>query len=625
MMTTSAISNVVLANSGDRLIATGMVGTVASQLAKATTASVTVPMDGIASVQLGVRVDGENKAPSASPVTSTFLEDNTSGGSLRSQVVDAENDTLWFNVLSSPTHGNLRVAPTGEWIYQPSDNFNGTDRAIVRVFDGQASSDLALVLNVTPVNDPPLELRAEVITIPETLRASDAVEGLGYVTIFDVDQGSNYQFEPSDQRFQVRNGRIYLAPDAKLDFETEPTIKLEIIATEDAVSGYQISTTATLSIADVNEPPTAVRILNTSVPENSMGATDGRLQVEDPDQVNHFDYVLTDSRFMIEDGFLKLKPGVELDFEKADSISMSITVSDSSGQSITQPITLTVANQNDAPTAINVQGRPLEEATPGAVIGTISVSDQDGQAYNYTVSDARFEVVDGQLKLKEGQSVNKLVDLNLNLTVTATSVVGNDTIVSTVGVPVVAKKSPYQNPVEPRDVNGDGQITPLDALILINYINSFGVGPIGGNAPRGGSGEGQAWIDVNGDGIISPLDVLIIVNWLNRRRLVQSTEMKAEGEDSQSPPSFGLASPVVGNVASSSTSSAVSVSESLSTSSDGSSIQTSDFNLVSVEKNSVIPGLVCPAIETPTDSEIDHELESLLDQLTRERLTFFDA
>ncbi len=601
-LSTNVISDVVLATSGDRLIATGNIETVSSQLAKAATASVFIPEGGTATVTLGVRVARENKAPLASPVTSTFLEDYPTGGNLRLQVTDAENDLLWFNVLSLPAHGNFKVAATGEWIYYPGDNFNGTDRAIVRVFDGQTSSDIALVLNVSPVDDPPHDFRADVFTIPETMRAADAIDGVGYVSLFDVDQGSNYRFATSDQRFQIRNGRIYLSDDARFNFETESTIELEIIATEDEISGYQISTTATISIADVNEPPTAVRILNVSVPENSMGATIGQLQVEDPDQGNHLNYVLTDSRFMIEDGFLKLKPGVELDFEKAGLISMSVTVSDSSGQSITQTITVAVADQNDAPTSINVQVQSLEEATPGAVVGTVSVDDQDAQAYLYTVSDPRFEVVDGELKLKDDQSVSRTADVNLSLTVTATSLVGSDTISSTVAVPVVPKKSPFQNPADPRDVNGDGEVTPLDALLVINHINSTGVGPIPGSALRNGSGEGQIWIDVNGDGVISPIDVLIIVNTLNRQRLVQLNAVKPEGEDDQMPSPIETIGPVV--------------------------IQPQTANIPAGSAPEIVtigPGLACPAIESVTNSEIDHELESLLDQLSHERLMLLDA
>ena len=82
------------------------------------------------------------------PISGSLLEDSVARGQLRSQVGDADNDALWFRLLTSPNNGRLEVSPTGQWSYQPGINFNGVDRATVRVFDGQAVSELALVLNV---------------------------------------------------------------------------------------------------------------------------------------------------------------------------------------------------------------------------------------------------------------------------------------------------------------------------------------------------------------------------------------------------------------------------------------------------------------------------------------------
>jgi hypothetical protein len=57
------------------------------------------------------------------------------------------------------------------------------------------------------------------------------------------------------------------------------------------------------------------------------------------------------------------------------------------------------------------------------------------------------------------------------------------------------------------DVNSDAYITPIDALLVINQLNSGGPGPAG---PR-------VHLDVNRDGIISPLDALLVINQLNRQ------------------------------------------------------------------------------------------------------------
>jgi hypothetical protein len=74
---------------------------------------------------------------------------------------------------------------------------------------------------------------------------------------------------------------------------------------------------------------------------------------------------------------------------------------------------------------------------------------------------------------------------------------------------------------DPMDVNRDGWITPLDALLLINHINrqSFTDGHL--------DAEDLVY-DANRDDIVTPLDVLHVINFLNSSALGQ-----AEGEDTR--------------------------------------------------------------------------------------------
>ncbi len=70
-------------------------------------------------------------------------------------------------------------------------------------------------------------------------------------------------------------------------------------------------------------------------------------------------------------------------------------------------------------------------------------------------------------------------------------------------------RSPWQNPEDPCDVDGDGVITPKDALLIINLLNERGVHRLTGTPSPG------EWWDVNGDGLVTAQDVLIVVNRLN--------------------------------------------------------------------------------------------------------------
>jgi hypothetical protein len=71
----------------------------------------------------------------------------------------------------------------------------------------------------------------------------------------------------------------------------------------------------------------------------------------------------------------------------------------------------------------------------------------------------------------------------------------------------------WANPADPRDVNGDGFVTPQDVLILVNDLNA--------NTSRvlpavPGPDFLPPYLDVNDDRRLTPQDVLIVINFLNR-------------------------------------------------------------------------------------------------------------
>ncbi len=74
------------------------------------------------------------------------------------------------------------------------------------------------------------------------------------------------------------------------------------------------------------------------------------------------------------------------------------------------------------------------------------------------------------------------------------------------------------NHLEPRDVNGDEFVSPLDVLLIINTINS-------------GDLDSDHQCDTNNDGSISPIDALMVVNRLNEpTQSDDAPELTASGE-----------------------------------------------------------------------------------------------
>ena len=70
--------------------------------------------------------------------------------------------------------------------------------------------------------------------------------------------------------------------------------------------------------------------------------------------------------------------------------------------------------------------------------------------------------------------------------------------------------SGWTNPNNPLDVNNNGTVTPIDALDVLNYLNTNGSGPLP-TAPQGV----HFYVDTNANGSVSPIDALLVLNALN--------------------------------------------------------------------------------------------------------------
>ena len=73
---------------------------------------------------------------------------------------------------------------------------------------------------------------------------------------------------------------------------------------------------------------------------------------------------------------------------------------DSAGHQIQQTFTINVGEVNEGQAGLALAGNAVAENAAGAVIGALTVTDPDaGDSQSFEVSDARFEVVDGQLAI----------------------------------------------------------------------------------------------------------------------------------------------------------------------------------------------------------------------------------
>lgn len=352
----------------------------------------------------------------------------------------------------------------------------------------------------------------------------DAPQGtlLGSIAFDDFLSGQPYTLQSADPRFTVANNELYFSH-GQLDFETEPTISLAINAVND---NFEViaSTGVVVSIIDVNERPLAIELNGGQVNEHEPGANIGALHVVDPDidSQGTYAFFLFDARFTLSGNQLRLADGVELDYATEPEVMLAIAATDGTFE-IFDTVRIEVVQQPETPVAassIALDPRQIVELTAGAPVGRASMVDPRDGSYEFSVSDSRFEFVGDQLKLRDDRQVNAALDPEISLEVTAVGDQG-DQASGTFSITVISARSPYHNYNLNKDVNGDGFISPIDALLVINELNRRGAGPVVNTG--GTSGEGPIpMLDVNGDGMVTPLDVLLIINHLNHNRAVQN-------------------------------------------------------------------------------------------------------
>lgn len=88
----------------------------------------------------------------------------------------------------------------------------------------------------------------------------------------------------------------------------------------------------------------------------------------------------------------------------------------------------------------------------------------------------------------------------------------------------VVEVNTWQNPLEPMDIDGNGQVEAVDALLVVNHINSNGPAEL--PIPRSVTGGFGPFLDPSGDNMVTPMDVMLVINFIN----IEGGAVEAEGE-----------------------------------------------------------------------------------------------
>lgn len=212
--------------------------------------------------------------------------------------------------------------------------------------------------------------------------------------------------------------------------------------------------------------------------------------------------------------------GNRLDIGKLD-----LAVLEDLGLSIKSDAGLPLVDTIDSQVPRNILSQlSISENVPiGTTIGTLSTT-AGSAGYTFAFADGGidngvFEIAGNALRTKA--AIDFEAKSTYSILVRNTDARGVWTATPFTIEVIDVNESPYQNPNNKYDVTGEGNVTPLDALLIINQLGRTGATPIenlGSGAPP--------YLDVNTDFWVTPLDALLVINELNRMR----SSVAGEGE-----------------------------------------------------------------------------------------------
>ncbi len=424
-------------------------------------------------------------------------------------------------VVSGPEHGSLTLNLDGSFEYIPDPDYFGTDTFTYRAETEILPSNLAVVtLTVIGVPDPPVAGDDYAETDEDTPVLIDLVAN-DYDPDGALDRSSIEIVEPP------ANGEVVLDGNGKALYTPDPNyfgtdeFRYTIKDMEGAVSNVA---TVTIVVHPVNDPPVAVDDFYSTL-QGRVGQIDVIENDYDVDGfINPASVVITlnpkgGAVQVNNDGTVTFVPSPG--FLGADTFRY--TVRDNEGALSNQAVvTVNVVDQNLPPIAED------DEATtaPGEPVRIDLVSND---------SDPDGIIIPGSVTIVQDPTAGS-VENHFDGTVTYTpndGFIGTDVFtytvrddfndvsnVATVTVTVEFAGPPWQNWDDPLDVNRDGVVVPLDALLIINEINNRQISdpetgllpnpPVPPNTP-----DEVGYFDTDGDGFVSPLDALLVINYLN--------------------------------------------------------------------------------------------------------------
>ncbi|MBK8901373.1 MAG: cadherin domain-containing protein [Anaerolineaceae bacterium] len=338
--------------------------------------------------------DAKTNDPVGTPITATDVD---TGDSLTFSITNGNTGGVFALSAVNATSSQIIVANENLLDYDtPPTSYTLTIRAqdIAEASDGEA-----VVINLTPVNEPPA-VSDQTLTVDENspngteVGTPDATDPEMDILTYSIIDGDVNVFD-----INGTSGQITVEDGSALDFEALGDTPHFTLTVE--VSDGVLTDTAEISINvnDINEIPTVNEATFSLMENSSVGTAVGTVIASDPEGPVTFAIVggNTSSAFAINvnTGQITVANSTPLNYEVTPTFNLTIQVTDNGlpepidHKTNTASITINLTDKNEAPTVNNATFIIQEDSPNGAAVGTVTATDPD------TVDTLTFSIIGG--------------------------------------------------------------------------------------------------------------------------------------------------------------------------------------------------------------------------------------
>ena len=348
-------------------------------------------------------MDASESPVITSNATATVNENQTAA--IDVDATDPEMGALTYSITGGADQALFAIDPsTGVVTFNTAPNFEVPTDAdghndyeiVVSVSDGvSAPTTQNITITVADVNDAPVLTSLTAVSVNEnttavqTVTASD--EDVPADTLIYTITGAG----PDDAFFSINPMTGELTFNVAQDFENPQDFNNDNVY-QVMVQVYDGTTvdyhTVSVTVTNVDESPVINSLATATVDENQTGAID--VDATDPDAGAMLTYSITggadQALFTINPSTgvvtFNTAPNFEVpgDADSHNDYEIVVSVSDGVNPAVTQNITITVADANDAP--VISAGGPFSIAENSTAVGTVVATDEDtGDTVTYSI------------------------------------------------------------------------------------------------------------------------------------------------------------------------------------------------------------------------------------------------